>query len=123
VRWDSGGGGRRARPVTAVLPGRREFLQVARVISFRQVGRCCQGTRGLPCGRTALLFQIFTDREERRAIAVASNAPFSEWQKTFTDQRLCSAIVDRLTFNGHIIETGTDSYRLRSTQERLRARA
>jgi DNA replication protein DnaC len=49
--------------------------------------------------------------------------PFSEWQKTFTDQRLCSAIVDRLTFNGHIIETGTDSYRLRSTQERLRARA
>lgn len=67
-----------------------------------------------------LLFQIFTDREERRAIAVASNAPFSEWQKTFTDQRLCSAVVDRLTFNGHIIETGTESYRLRTTQQRRR---
>lgn len=68
-----------------------------------------------------LLFQIFTDREERRAIAVASNAPFSEWNKTFLDQRLCSAIVDRLTFNGHIIETGTESYRLRVTQHRLQA--
>jgi len=59
-----------------------------------------------------LLFQIFTDREERRAIAVASNAPFSEWKRTFTDPRLCSAIVDRLTYNAHIIETGTDSFRL-----------
>ena len=34
------------------------------------------------------------------------------WTKTFTDPRLCAAIVDRLTFGGNIIETGTDSYRL-----------
>ncbi|MGW7821825.1 hypothetical protein ACWGLF_27745 [Streptomyces puniciscabiei] len=33
----------------------------------------------------------------------------------FTDPRLCAAIVDRLTFNGTITETGTDSYRLSST--------
>jgi hypothetical protein len=38
--------------------------------------------------------------------------PFSGWTKTFTDPRLCAAIVDRLTFGGNIIETGTDSYRL-----------
>jgi len=34
------------------------------------------------------------------------------WTKTFTDPRLCAAIVDRLTFAGQIIETGTTSYRL-----------
>jgi hypothetical protein len=34
------------------------------------------------------------------------------WAKTFTDPRLCAAIVDRLTFAGQIIETGTTSYRL-----------
>lgn len=34
------------------------------------------------------------------------------WTKTFTDPRLCAAIVDRLTFNGAIIQTGTESYRL-----------
>ncbi len=34
------------------------------------------------------------------------------WTKTFTDPRLCAAIVDRLTFGGNIIETGTHSYRL-----------
>jgi hypothetical protein len=33
--------------------------------------------------------------------------------------RLCAAIVDRLTFGGAIIETGTDSYRL--AQSRARA--
>jgi hypothetical protein len=30
--------------------------------------------------------------------------------------RLCAAIVDRLTFGGSIIETGTDSYRLAHTR-------
>ncbi|WTP63884.1 ATP-binding protein [Streptomyces phaeochromogenes] len=30
--------------------------------------------------------------------------------------RLCTAIVDRPTFNGTIIETGTDSYRLAQTR-------
>jgi DNA replication protein DnaC len=65
-----------------------------------------------------LLFQVITEREERASIAVATNAPFSEWANTFTDPRLCSAIIDRLTFNAHIIETGTDSYRLRTTKTR-----
>jgi DNA replication protein DnaC len=65
-----------------------------------------------------LLFQVLTEREERNAIAVASNEPFSGWTKTFTDPRLCTAIVDRLTFAGHIIETGTTSYRLAHTRAR-----
>lgn len=59
-----------------------------------------------------LLFQVLTEREETSAIAIASNEPFSGWTKTFTDPRLCAAIVDRLTFAGQIIETGTNSYRL-----------
>jgi DNA replication protein DnaC len=61
-----------------------------------------------------LLFQVLTEREERASIAVATNAPFSEWGATFTDPRLAAAVVDRLTFNAHILTTGTDSYRLRS---------
>lgn len=32
--------------------------------------------------------------------------------KTFTDPRLCAATVDRLTYGGNVLETGTDSYRL-----------
>jgi len=33
----------------------------------------------------------------------------------FGDRRLVAAIVDRVTFNAHIIETGTESYRLRTS--------
>jgi DNA replication protein DnaC len=59
-----------------------------------------------------LLFQVLTEREETNSIAIASNQPFSGWTRTFTDPRLCAAIIDRLTFAGNIIETGTHSYRL-----------
>ncbi len=59
-----------------------------------------------------LLFQVLTEREEKNSIAIASNVSFSGWTDTFTDPRLCAAIVDRLTYHGTIIETGTHSYRL-----------
>jgi DNA replication protein DnaC len=59
-----------------------------------------------------LLFQVLTERQEKNSLAIASNDSFGGWTKTFTDPRLCAAIVDRLTFGGNIIETGTDSYRL-----------
>jgi DNA replication protein DnaC len=65
-----------------------------------------------------LLFQVLTEREEKNSVAIASNESFGGWTKTFIDPRLCAAIVDRLTFNGAIIETGTDSYRLATTRAR-----
>ncbi|GAA1860400.1 hypothetical protein GCM10009796_23440 [Microbacterium koreense] len=63
-----------------------------------------------------LLFQVLTEREEKASVAIASNESFSGWTKTFTDPRLCAAIVDRLTSHGTIIETGTTSYRLGHTR-------
>ena len=57
-----------------------------------------------------------TAREERSSVAVASNLPFSEWGQVVTDARLVAAIVDRMTFQAHIIETGTESFRLRATR-------
>lgn len=66
-----------------------------------------------------LIFQVLTEREEKASVAIASNESFSGWTKTFTDPRLCAAIVDRLTFGGTIIETGTDSYRLAHTARQI----
>jgi DNA replication protein DnaC len=63
-----------------------------------------------------LLFQVITEREERASIAVASNLPFSEWGSVFPDGRLATAVVDRLTYRAHVLETGTESYRLRAGQ-------
>ncbi len=66
-------------------------------------------------GRVDLLFQVLTEREEKNSIAITSNESSPGWTKTFTDPRLCAAIVDRLTFNGAVVETGTHSYRLAHT--------
>ena len=72
-----------------------------------ELGYMSLDTRG-----AELLFQVLTEREEKNSIAIASNESFAGWTKTFTDPRLCAAIVDRLTYGGTIIETGTQSYRL-----------
>lgn len=58
-----------------------------------------------------MLFEVLTEREETNSIVIASNQAFSGWTGTFTDPG-SAAIIDRLTFAGLIIETGTDSYRL-----------
>lgn len=70
------------------------------------------GYMGLDRRGAELLFQVLTEREEKNSVAIASNESFGDWGKTFTDPRLCAAIVDRITYGGTIIETGTDSYRL-----------
>jgi hypothetical protein len=45
-----------------------------------------------------------------------------EWGTVFPDPRLVAAIVDRVTFNAHILETGTHSYRLRTTRTTTRTK-
>jgi DNA replication protein DnaC len=57
-----------------------------------------------------LLFQVLTERDENDSVAIASNDSFGSWTKTCTAARLCAAVVDRRTFGGNIIQTGTDSY-------------
>ncbi|MBC7443458.1 MAG: ATP-binding protein [Ramlibacter sp.] len=117
--------GRRVRYVTTAalvneLVEAADDKQLSRVVGrYARLDLLCLDELGYvhldPRG-AELLFQIITEREEKASIACASNAPFSEWDKTFTDARLAAAIVDRLTFNAHIIQTGTDSYRLRSSR-------
>ena len=65
-----------------------------------------------------LLFQVLAERNEVASLVVTTNLPFGEWTRIFTDARLCKAVVDRLTFGAHIIETGSDSWRLRRSLER-----
>lgn len=50
-------------------------------------------------------------------MAIASNESFAAGPRP-SPTHACAAIVDRLTFNGTIIEIGTDSYRLASTRAR-----
>jgi DNA replication protein DnaC len=67
---------------------------------------------------TELVFQVLDQRSELSALIISTNLPFGEWTKVSPEQRLCKAVVDRLTFNAHIVETGTDSWRFKKTVER-----
>ena len=119
--------GRRVRYVTTAalvneLAEAADDKQLSRVVGrYARLDLLCLDEVGYvtldPRG-AELLFQIITAREERASIACASNAPFSEWGTTFTDARLAAAVVDRLTFNAHIIQTGTTSYRLHATRKK-----
>ena len=57
-----------------------------------------------------------------RATLAAAGLGGAEWGTVIPDPRLVAAIVDRLTFHAHIIETGTASYRLRTTRATKPAR-
>lgn len=65
-----------------------------------------------------LIFQVLSGRQEQRPVIITTNLPFSEWTNVFPDQRLCRALIDRLTHRAHIIETGEISARLRETLDR-----
>lgn len=76
----------------------------------------------LAAGDAELLFRVLGERQERKPIVVTTNLTFGEWTKMFPDPRLCRAIVDRLTFKAHIIDTGNDSERLKETMRRMKVR-
>jgi DNA replication protein DnaC len=72
----------------------------------------------IPESAAGLLFQVIAGRAERAAVIVTTNLPFSEWTTMFPNARLCKAMLDRLTDQAHIIETGNESYRFRRTLEK-----
>jgi len=72
----------------------------------------------MPDTAAELLFQVIAGRAERAAVIVTTNLPFSEWTTKIPNARLCKAMLDRLTDQAHIIDTGDESYRFRRTLER-----
>jgi DNA replication protein DnaC len=72
----------------------------------------------IPESAAELLFQVIAGRAERSAVIMTTNLPFSEWTTMFPNARLCKAMLDRLTDQAHIIETGNESFRFRRTLEK-----
>jgi DNA replication protein DnaC len=61
-----------------------------------------------------LLFNVFADRYEQRSTIVTSNLAFSEWVRVFGDEKLTTALLDRLSHHAHILTTRGKSYRRHS---------
>jgi DNA replication protein DnaC len=61
-----------------------------------------------------LLFNLIADRYERRSVVVTTNLSFAEWVKVFAgDEKLTTALLDRLAHHATVITTKGKSYRMR----------
>lgn len=61
-----------------------------------------------------LLFNLLSERYERRSTLVTTNLAFSEWVQVFGDAKLTTALLDRLGHHSHILTTRGSSYRSRN---------
>ena len=61
-----------------------------------------------------LLFNMLAERYERKSVLVTTNLAFGEWVKVFGgDEKLTTAMLDRLAHHATVIATKGKSYRMR----------
>ena len=59
-----------------------------------------------------LLFQVISECYEKRSVIITTNLEFSKWNGIFYDEKLTSAIIDRLIHHSHLLVFQGQSYRL-----------
>lgn len=59
-----------------------------------------------------LLFQAMGDCYEKRSLVITTNIEFSKWGVVFGDDKMASALIDRIMHHGRLVEFGGPSKRM-----------
>jgi DNA replication protein DnaC len=65
-------------------------------------------------GGAQLLFHLMSSWYENLPVIITTNLEFKEWDSMFHNQKMTIALLDRLTHHCEIVETGMESYRLKT---------
>ena len=60
-----------------------------------------------------LLFDLISERYEVRSTMITTNLSFGGWVQVFGDEKLTTALLDRLGHHSHVLTTKGSSYRTR----------
>lgn len=85
---------------------------------FKQLTKCdlliCDEWGYIPFEKegSQLLFQVIAECYEKRSVIITTNLEFSKWNGIFYDEKMTSAIIDRLIHHSHLLVFTGPSYRL-----------
>jgi DNA replication protein DnaC len=66
-----------------------------------------------------LLFDLLSERHEVRSTVVTTNLSFGEWVQVFGDEKLTTALLDRLGHHAaYVLTTRGSSYRTRKRRDK-----
>lgn len=67
---------------------------------------------------TNVLFELISERYERKSLIITCNQPFGEWSHIFQDKAMAIAAIDRLVHDAKILQINKESYRKNSLTEK-----